>query len=125
MGLWDFWWFLISFYLLVTWLAILFQIIVDVFRDRELGGFSKALWLIGLVIAPFLGALIYLIARGGRAAGRASAADKARAERDRSFQYAARRPSSTEQIAAAKALRDDGTISQVEFEGLKAKALAA
>jgi heme/copper-type cytochrome/quinol oxidase subunit 2 len=113
-------------YLFVAYLVVLFHIIGDVFRDRELGGFAKALWMIGLIVVPVLGALIYLIARGrGMAERQAGAAQQAREETDRYIQYVANAPSSADQIASAKALRDDGTITQVEYEGLKAKALAA
>jgi hypothetical protein len=126
MGFWDFWWLMIWSYFLVSCLVVLFRIIVDLFRDAELGGFSKALWLIGLIVAPLLASLVYLIARGrGMGERMASAAQQARSETDRYVQYAASNPSSADQIASAKALRDDGTITQAEFEGLKAKALAA
>jgi hypothetical protein len=126
MGFWDFWWLMIWTYFLVSCLVVLFRIIVDLFRDAELGGFSKALWLIGLIVAPLLASLVYLIARGrGMGERMASAAQQARSETDRYVQYAASNPSSADQIASAKALRDDGTITQAEFEGLKAKALAA
>jgi hypothetical protein len=75
---------------------------------------------------PVLTAVIYLIARGRGMAERQAGVDQQyRADTDRYLQYAASNPSSTDQIASAKALRDDGTITQAEFEGLKAKALAA
>ena len=125
MSFWDFFWLLIWSYLFVACLVVLFHIAADIFRDRELGGFAKALWIIALIVAPLLVALIYLIARGrGMAERQASRAQQARAETDRYIQYVAAKPSSTDQIASAKALLDDGTINQVEYEQLKAKALA-
>ena len=125
MSFWDFFWLLIWSYLFVAYLVVLFHIAADIFRDPELGGFAKALWVIALIVAPVLTALIYLIARGrGMAERQAGAAQKARAETDRYIQYVANTPSSTDQIASAKALRDDGTITQDEYERLKAKALA-
>ena len=125
MSFWDFFWLLIWSYLFVAYLVVLFHIAADIFRDPELGGFSKALWIIGLIVAPVLVALIYLVARGrGMAERQASAAQKARAETDRYIQYVAATPSSTDQIASAKALLNDGTITQDEYERLKAKALA-
>jgi hypothetical protein len=76
-------------------------------------------------VAPVLVALIYLIARGrGMAERQASAAQQARAETDRYIQYVASNPSSADEIASAKALLNDGTITQDEYERLKAKALA-
>ncbi len=125
MNFWDFLWLLIWSYLFVAYLVVLFHIAADVFRDPDLGGFSKALWVIGLIVAPILVALIYLIARGrGMAERQASAAQKARAETDRYIQYVAAKPSSTDQIAKAKTMLNDGTITQDEYERLKAKALA-
>ena len=125
MSFWDFFWLLIWSYLFVAYLVVLFHIAADIFRDPELGGFSKALWIIGLIVAPVLVALIYLVARGrGMAERQNAAAQKARAETDRYIQYVAATPSSTDQIASAKALLNDGTITQDEYERLKAKALA-
>src|SRR3954447_20892538 len=125
MRFWGFFWLLVWSYIFVAYLVVLFHIIADVFRDRELRGFAKALWLIALIVAPFLSVLIYLIARGrGMAERQAGATQQSRAETDRYLQYVANKPSSTDQIASAKALRDDGTISQDEYEQLKVKALA-
>jgi predicted ferric reductase len=125
MGFWDFFWLLIWSYIFVAYLVLLFHIIVDVFRDRELGGFAKALWMIGLIVVPFVVAMIYLIARGrGMAERQAGAAQQAQADTDRYIQSVASTPSSADQIASAKALLDDGTITSAEYEQLKAKALA-
>ena len=125
MSFWDFFWLLIWTYIFVAYLMLLFHIIVDVFKDRELGGFAKALWMIALILVPFLSALIYLIARGkGMAERQAGAARQAQAETEQYIQSVASAPSSADQIASAKALLDDGTITQTEYEQLKAKALA-
>jgi hypothetical protein len=125
MSFWDFFWLLIWSYVFVACLVVLFHIAADIFRDPELGGFAKALWIIALIVAPLLVALIYLIARGrGMAERQASRAQQARAETDRYIQYVAATPSSTDQISSAKALLNDGTITQDEYERLKAKALA-
>ena len=125
MSFWDFFWLLIWSYIFVAYLVVLFRIIADVFRDRELGGFAKALWMIALIFVPVLTALIYLIARGrGMAERQAGAARQAQAETEQYIQSVASTPSSADQIASAKALRDDGTITQDEYERLKAKALA-
>jgi len=122
---WDFFWLLIWSYFIVMYLMLVFQIIADLFRDRNLGGFSKALWLIALIMVPFLTALIYVIARGGgMAKRRAATARQAQAETDQYIQSVAGPSSSADEIASAKALLDDGTINQTEYEGLKAKALA-
>jgi hypothetical protein len=122
---WDFFWLLIWSYIFVAYLILLFHIFADVFRDRDLGGFAKALWVIFLIVAPFLSVLIYLIARGrGMAERQAGAARQAQAETEQYIQSVASTPNSADQIASAKSLLDDGTINQVEYEQLKAKALA-
>ena len=125
MSFWDFFWLLIWSYLFVAYLVVLFQIIADVFRDRDLGGFAKALWMIALIVVPVLTALIYLIARGrGMSERQAGAARQAQAETEQYIQSVASTPSSAGQIASAKTLLDDGTITQDEYERLKVKALA-
>ncbi len=125
MSFWDFFWLLIWTYIFVAYLMLLFHIFGDVFRDRELGGFAKALWVIFLIVAPFLSVLIYLIARGrGMAERQAAAARQAQAETEQYIQSVASTPNSADQIASAKVLLDDGTISQVEYDRLKEKALA-
>jgi Phospholipase_D-nuclease N-terminal len=125
MDFWDFFWLLIWSYIFVMFLMVLFQIITDLFRDPELGGVAKALWMIGLIVVPFGGALIYLIARGrGMAERRSGVARQAQAETDQYIQSVAAAPSAADQIASGKALLDNGTISQTEYEQLKARALA-
>ena len=125
MDFWDFLWLLILSYLFVAYLVVLIHIVTDLFRDPEAGGFAKVLWVLGLIVAPVLVALIYLIARGrGMGERQADASRRARTETDRYVQYVAGKPSSTDQIASAKALLDNGTITQTEYERLKAKALA-
>jgi type VI protein secretion system component VasK len=121
----DFFWLLIWSFFIVCYLMILFQIIGDLFRDRELSGWWKALWIIALIFVPFLTALIYLIARGrGMAERQAGEMRKAQAATDSYIQDVAGRSNPAEQIATAKGLLDQGTITQVEFDKLKAAALA-
>jgi hypothetical protein len=122
----DFLWLLFWSYIFVAYLILLFHIFGDIFRDRDLGGFAKVLWTIGLIFLPFLIAFIYLIARGkGMAERQMGAARQARAETDQYIKSVAGSTSSAaDQIASAKALLDNGSINQAEFEQLKAKALA-
>jgi Phospholipase_D-nuclease N-terminal len=125
MSFWDFFWLMIWTYIFVAYLVLLFHIISDVFRDHDLGGFAKALWLIALIFVPFLTALIYVIARGrGMAERRAGAARQAQAETEQYIQSVAGTTNSADQIASAKHLLDEGTITQGEYERLKEKALA-
>jgi len=77
-----FWW-MLMFFLFVVWIFILFHVIVDIFRSHDMGGFAKALWLLFIIVAPFLGVLIYLIARGHKMAQhQVQAAQQQRAEFD-------------------------------------------
>ena len=125
MNFWDFFWLLIWSYILFAYLMLLFHIIGDVLRDRDLGGGAKAAWIIGLIVVPFLIALIYLIARGrGMAERQNAAARQARADTDQYIQSVASTTSPADQIASANKLLDSGSITPTEFDQLKAKALA-
>lgn len=121
---WDFMWLILSTFVFVAYLLILFQIVADLFRDSELGGGSKALWLIGLIFVPMLTALVYVIARGNGMANRQRAAmERSKSEAESYIRQVAGK-SPAEQIADAKALLDAGTITQEEYAKLKSKALA-
>lgn len=121
---WDLIWLIFSAFMFVAYLLILFQVIADLFRDSELGGGSKALWLICLVFLPMLTALVYVLTRGkGMAERQRASMERSKAEADNYIRQVAGK-SPADQIADAKALLDAGTISQEEFATLKAKALA-
>jgi len=121
----GFFWLLIWSFFFVFYLMILFHILGDLFRDKGLSGWWKALWVIALIIFPFLSALIYLIARGkGMAERQAGEIQEAQAATDSYIQQVAGRGDPAQQIATAKGLLDQGTISQTEFDQLKAAALA-
>ncbi|HET7802563.1 MAG TPA: SHOCT domain-containing protein [Humibacillus xanthopallidus] len=124
MNFWQFFWLLVWSFFFVAFLMALFQIVVDLFRDQELSGWWKALWLIFLIFAPVLGALVYLIARGnGMAKRQMRDATDAKQATDAYIQSVAKQSNPAEQIATAKGLLDSGAISQAEFDALKAKAL--
>jgi len=121
---WDLLWLIASTFLFIAYLMVLFQIIVDLFRDAELGGFSKAIWIIFLILLPLLTALVYIVARGkGMAERQRAALQRAKSDTDSYIRQVAGK-SPAEQIADAKALLDAGTIDAQEFAKLKAKALA-
>ena len=125
MSFWDFFLLMIWSYVFIAYLILLFHIVKDVFRDPDLGGGAKALWIIGLIVVPFLIALIYVITRGRGMAERRAAADRqAKAETDQYIQSVASTSSPAEQISSAKKLLDSGSITPAEFDQLKAKALA-
>ena len=120
---WDAIWLMVSTFFFVAYLIIMFQIVVDLFRDHELGGGSKVLWVLGLIFLPVVTAIIYIIARGkGMAQRQQASVQKAKADTDAYIKHVAG-VSPAQQIAEAKALLDAGTISAAEFDKLKAKAL--
>lgn len=123
--IWDYIWFFFSIFVLISYLMVLFSIVSDLFRDRDLHGGWKALWFVFLIFVPVLTALVYLIARGRGMAERNR--KQALTQQDAVEGYirevaGAKAPAS--EIAQAKALLDAGTITQQEFEQIKSKALA-
>lgn len=121
---WDIVWLMVSTFLFVAYLIVMFQIVVDLFRDEGLGGLAKVLWIIGLVFLPFITAIIYIIARGDGLSRRQQASlQKARADTETYIRAVAGKSPAAD-IAEAKALLDAGTITESEFERLKAKALS-
>ena len=122
---WDFLWTTLVIFAFIAYLMILFNILVDLFwRDHKTSGWVKAIWVIFLIVLPYLTALVYLIARGKGMAERArDQAMAAKRETDDYIKRAAGR-SPAQEIADAKNLLETGTISQAEFDTLKAKALS-
>lgn len=121
---WDFLWHFLIIFAWIAYLLVLFQILGDLFwRDHTTSGFVKAVWVIILIVFPWLGALVYLLARGRGMGERArAAAESAKRDTDEYIRQAAGR-SPAQEIADAKGLLDAGAITQVEFDALKAKAL--
>lgn len=118
---WDFVWMFLTILVFIVYLFAIFAIIGDLFRDHKMSGWAKALWIIFLIIVPFLTALIYLIARGGGMAQRQQAAAEAAQLQANAFIRNAAASSPADEIAKAKSLLDAGTISQAEFDALKAQ----
>ena len=120
---WDFLWHFLIIFAWIAYLLVLFQILTDLFwRDHKTSGWVKAIWVIFLLVLPWLTAVIYLIARGKGMTERArQVAVAAEAEDDYIRQAAGRSPA--QEIADAKSLLEAGTISQSEFDALKTKAL--
>ena len=119
--LWSFW-----FFIWISALMVWFRCLFVLFGDPDLSGWGKAGWSILLIFVPWLGALIYLIARGRSMAGRqmAAVAQQQAAQQEYIQQVAGKSASPATQISDAKALLDSGAINQAEFDSLKAKAMA-
>jgi uncharacterized membrane protein len=121
---WDFFWFIISFFLLMAYLMVLFQIVTDLFRDHTTSGGMKAVWIFFLIFLPVLTSLVYLIARGqGMTERNVAAVQSAQAAQENYIRSVSSSASPADQITQAKGLLDSGAISPEEYERLKAKAL--
>jgi len=121
----SFLWDVLVIFAFVIWFWLLIVVFGDVFSRHDIGGWAKAAWCILVIVLPYFGVFIYLIANskgmGERAASRAQAAQT---ETDDYIRSVASTGSSADQIAKGKQLLDSGAISQAEFDQLKAKALA-
>jgi hypothetical protein len=119
----DVLWSMIIFFFWVIWIWIVVTVLVDIFRRHDIGGWAKAAWVVFVVILPWLGVLIYLIAQHD---GMRERRIKEVQDQQQAFDSYVRETAggSADQIARAKELLDNGTITQEEFAALKAKALA-
>ena len=116
------------FFIWILWIMLLFRVIADVFRSDDLGGWGKALWLIFVILVPFLGVFVYVIARGHRMGKRDIEAAQARDAEFRSYVQdaagTATAASSADELSKLAGLRDQGVITDAEFQQQKAKLLA-
>jgi hypothetical protein len=126
----DIVWFILISFAFVAYLMVLFSILGDLFRDRETSGWVKAVWIIALIVVPFLSAFIYVVTRGRGMAER-KAAEMAEMQKQtdayiRDVAGSSSTPATTpaDQIAQAQQMLAQGVISQPEYDRLKAKALA-
>jgi Short C-terminal domain/Phospholipase_D-nuclease N-terminal len=123
----DFFLTMLEFFLFIIWIWLLIMVFSDIFRSHDLGGWGKALWSIFIIVIPFLGVFVYLIARGGkmheRAAEQAAAQQKAF---DQYVKQAAGTPgtSTADQLSKLADLKSSGVLTDAEFEAQKAKILA-
>ena len=120
-------WTMLWVFLWVAWLFILFRVIIDIFRSHDMGGWGKALWVLFVVVVPFLGVFVYLIARGRQMTERDIEDAKNRDAAFRSYvqDAAGSTTSSTaEELSKLADLRAKGVITDAEFEQQKAKMLA-
>ena len=119
--LWD----ILIFFAWVIFIWIAITVLVDVFRRHDISGWGKAAWVVFVVILPWIGVLAYLIVNHtGMAERKASDAQAAQSQFDQYVRQAAGTGGPASEIAKAKQLLDNGTITQPEFDALKAKALA-
>jgi hypothetical protein len=119
----DLLWTMLIFFFWVIWIWIVITVLIDIFRRHDLGGFSKALWVIFVVILPWLGVLVYLIVEHDGM--RQRSIEQARSQRREFDEYVRDTAAggAAAEIAKAKELLDSGAITQEEFQALKMKAL--
>ncbi|ALU73377.1 membrane protein (plasmid) [Rhodococcus erythropolis R138] len=123
-SMWDIFWYTLTVFVFVAYLLVLFQIIGDLFRDRSMSGFVRVLWIIFLVVFPYLTAFVYIITRGRGIAERQAASRTAAKNAADEYIRDVAGKSASEQISEAKSLLDTGVIDAAEFATLKAKALS-
>ena len=122
----DVLWTMFIFFAWIIWFWLLITVFSDLFRRHDTSGFAKVLWIIFVIVLPFLGVFIYLIAEHeGMTERNIAAQQQAMAQTDDYIRSVASQSDSTAQIAKAKELLDSGAISASEYDALKAKALAS
>lgn len=121
---WDiFWWFFIV-YAIFAFLYALFLVIADLFRDHQLSGWWKAVWIIFLAFVPFVTLLVYMIARGKGLTERSMEHARRNQEQTDAYIRQVAAASPTEEISKAKALLDAGTISPDEYQRIKTRVMS-
>jgi hypothetical protein len=116
---------ILGFFVFIIWFWLLIIIFSDIFRSRDIGGFAKAVWVIFVIVLPFLGIFVYLIARGGKMHERAEEAAKAQQQAFDSYvKQAAGTSSSADDLAKLADLKEKGVLTDAEFQAQKAKLLA-
>jgi ABC-type multidrug transport system fused ATPase/permease subunit len=117
-------WTMLEIFFFIIWIYLLFMVFVDIFRSHDMGGVAKALWVIFVIVLPFLGVFVYLIARGGKMHERAAAqAQQQQKAFDSYVQQAAGGSSTADQLSKLADLKEKGTITEAEFASEKAKLL--
>ncbi|MFL6204312.1 MAG: SHOCT domain-containing protein [Acidimicrobiales bacterium] len=117
-------WSMFWFFLFFIWIMILFRVFGDIFASKDLSGGSKAMWTIFVILLPYLGVFVYLVARGDEMGKHAIEAARAQDAASREYIQSVATSSSADELAKLAALKADGTLSQAEFDAAKAKLLA-
>ena len=120
----DLFWTILFFFVFFLWIFLLIQVIIDIFRSHDMGGLAKALWVLFIIILPFLGVLVYLIARGGKMHEHQLQAAKQQQQAFNSYVKEAAGTNSADELAKLADLKDKGVITNEEFEAQKAKLLS-
>jgi ABC-type multidrug transport system fused ATPase/permease subunit len=118
-------WSMLYFFLFFIWIMLLFRVFADIFRSHDMGGFAKTLWVVLVIVAPFLGVFIYIIARGKSMGERDMAQARAQQEAFKSYvQQTASTGGTADELAKLADLMNSGAITQAEYDAAKAKVLS-
>jgi Phospholipase_D-nuclease N-terminal/Short C-terminal domain len=120
-GVLQVFWSMIWFFLLFMWIMLVFRVFGDLFRDTETGGLAKVLWIVFIIVTPFLGVFVYLIARGNKMAEREVKAVHQQDQAARQYIREAAGSSGADELARLVDLKNSGVIDEAEFAKMKAK----
>jgi len=112
-----------TFFLLVAWIWVVFSVITDIFRSKDLSGWSKGLWVLFVIITPWLGVLAYLIIRGDGMQKRTMEILEKVSEQQRAYVQNIAGISTADELIKLAELKEKGVITDTEFEAQKAKLL--
>ena len=125
MPLLDLFWAMMWLFLFVMWVWVAIAVVMDIFRSKDLGGFAKALWVVFVIAIPWVGLIVYLIARGRSIMERSAKQERAREQAARAYIVdAAGGPSAADELEKLAALRDSGVLTEEEFAAQKARLFA-
>jgi ABC-type multidrug transport system fused ATPase/permease subunit len=119
---------MLYFFAFIIWIYLLFIVFIDIFRSHDLGGLAKSLWVIFIIVLPYLGVFVYLIARGGKMHERAA---QQAAQQQKAFDQYVRQAAGTsgdttaDQLSKLADLKSQGVLTDAEFDAQKAKILAS
>ena len=118
-------WSMLWFFMFFIWIWLLITVFADIFRSHDMGGFAKAIWVIFVIVIPYLGVFVYLIARGHKMHEHAVEAMEAQQAANKAYiqQAAGTTPSTADELARIADLKARGVIDDAEFQKLKAKAI--
>lgn len=124
-GFFDIIWSIFWLFLMVAWIWVLISVVSDIFRSKDMNGLSKALWIGGVMLLPWLGVLAYLVFRGDKMEEHNRAALHQMENAQRDYIRSVANVSAADELERLAALKEKGVINEAEFEAQKAKVLAA
>ncbi len=125
LGFFDIIWSIFVLFLLIAWFWVLISVVADVFRSKDISGIAKALWIGFVIIIPWLGVLVYIIARGDRMQEHAVDAMARAEDARRSYIRSVAQVSTADELAKLTALKEKGVLTEAEFAEQKARVLSA